>query len=412
MGTDVQAVRDGWRFMIADLSRPSSSRPGETGQKPSAFPLRFDSVAIRLFGFPPIPERATVIIDEVQTWDADLPQDWRTAGFGPGRVIEGFEDLGKYELVTGSSLTPDQGSLSRGSDDVRGGEYAAVLTFTRQRAGVPVTGIRLKGPEAKLPIVVSEAFLERSGRVVGDEIQTYMNSQYVTLRIAGSFALFPGYDPASRTNLAVTHLGALQIWGDRVPTVSQGGFANEAWLSGLPDDPITKEKLSEAGYNLDLVFDRDLLRAEAAKDPLVAASWEGILFLSFLAVLLLTAIGFIVSSHLAAQTRALEFAILRTMGFTGRQILGLVSLEQVFVVAAGLIVGTLLGLPLVRLMIGYLGVSETGSNVLPPLVSEVNWTAVAVADGLLLVVFIITNASLAWTYSRLAVGRTLRIGEI
>lgn len=412
MGSDVQPTRDGWRFLIADLNRPSTSRPGVSGQRPTAYPLRLDAVAVRLFGFPPIPERATVIVDEVQTWDRDLPQDWRTNGFGRERVIESFEDLGKYELITGASLTADQGALSRGSDDVRGGEYAAVLTFTRQRGGVPVTGVRLKGPEAKLPVVVNRKFLEETGRKVGDEIQVYVNAQYVTLRIAGSFNLFPGYDPESKVHLGITDLAAFQAWADRVPTVAQGAFVNEAWLAGLPAEPVTRERLTEAGYNLDLVFDRDLLRAEAAKDPLVAASWEGILFLSFVAVLLLTAIGFIVSSHLAAQTRALEFAILRTMGFTGRQILGLVSLEQVFVVAAGLIVGTIVGLPLVEQMIGYLGVTETGREVLPPLISEVDWRAVLLADSLLLLVFIVTNASLAWTYSRLAVGRTLRIGEI
>jgi hypothetical protein len=63
-------------------------------------------------------------------------------------------------------------------------------------------------------------------------------------------------------------------------------------------------------------------------------------------------------------------------------------------------------------MIGYLGINETGAEVLPPMVSRVNWPAVLLADGLLLAVFIGTILSLAWTYTRLAVSRTLRMGEL
>src|SRR5207302_8673390 len=80
------------------------------------------------------------------------------------------------------------------------------------------------------------------------------------------------------------------------------------------------------------------------RDPLVAASWEGILFLAFAAALVLTALGFIVYSYLTANARSLEFAVLRTMGLSTLQIVGVVSFEQLFVVAAGVIPGNILGL--------------------------------------------------------------------
>jgi hypothetical protein len=76
------------------------------------------------------------------------------------------------------------------------------------------------------------------------------------------------------------------------------------------------------------------------------------------------------------------------------------------------VVGTFLGFPLGRLMIGYLGVTEAGTDPVPPLVSQVSWSAVLTVYGLLAVVFIGTIASLAAVYSRLAVHRALRIGEI
>jgi ABC-type antimicrobial peptide transport system permease subunit len=134
--------------------------------------------------------------------------------------------------------------------------------------------------------------------------------------------------------------------------------------------------------------------------------------LCFATVLMLTALGFIVYSYLTAQTRRLEFAILRTMGFSSRQILSLVTFEQCFVIIAGVLAGTLLGLPLGRLMIGYMGITESGTKVLPPLVSEVSWVTVATAYAILGVMFIGTIAALVSLYSRLAVHRALRMGEL
>ncbi len=63
-------------------------------------------------------------------------------------------------------------------------------------------------------------------------------------------------------------------------------------------------------------------------------------------------------------------------------------------------------------VLGYMGITETGEAVLPPFVSRVSWGAVAVADGVLALVFGGTIAALALLYGRLAVHRALRMGEL
>ena len=239
-----------------------------------------------------------------------------------------------------------------------------------------------------------------------------MNRQYVNVKLVGTFKYFPGYDPSHSEILLVTDLSAARELAATVPALADGVYANEAWMSAAVPGVMTREKLQARGLQADGMFDRRDVRAAQEADPLVAASWEGILFLSFAAVLLLTGLGFAVYATLAAQSRSLEFAILRTMGYTSRQVLSLVSFEQMFVIVAGVVVGTFLGFPLGRLMIGYLGVTESGGDPVPPLVSQVSWSAVLTVYGLLAVVFIGTIASLAAVYSRLAVHRALRIGEI
>ena len=159
------------------------------------------------------------------------------------------------------------------------------------------------------------------------------------------------------------------------------------------------------------VFDASAVRTEQEEDPLVAAGWEGVLFLAFLAVLILSALGFLVSSFLTAQTRSLEFAILRTMGFSTRQILSVVSFEQLFIIFVAMTIGTLVGLRLGVLMMEFLGVTERGEEVVPPFTLAIDWATIGVAYGILLTVFLGTIAVVVLAYARLAVARTLRLGE-
>jgi putative ABC transport system permease protein len=263
-----------------------------------------------------------------------------------------------------------------------------------------------------LPVLAADSFLSSGETRVGDEVTLYINRQYLQAKIVGSFAFFPGHDPKRQDDLLVADLAAFQELAATVPALSDAVYVNEAWMSPAEPGVMVREVLQPLGVTADGYYDRRDIRAQQGSDPLVAASWEGILFLCFAAVLLLTGLGFAVYATLAVQARSLEFAILRTMGYSNKQVLGLVSFEQMFVIVGGVVVGTFLGFPLGRLMIGYLGVTESGDDPVPPLVSQVSWPSVLTVYGLLAVVFIGTILSLATVYSRLAVSRTLRIGEI
>jgi hypothetical protein len=63
------------------------------------------------------------------------------------------------------------------------------------------------------------------------------------------------------------------------------------------------------------------------------------------------------------------------------------------------------------LMIRYMGLTETGDEVLPPLQLEINWFTIGSAWLVLAAVFIVTIGAVVLLYSRLALHRVLRIGE-
>jgi ABC-type antimicrobial peptide transport system permease subunit len=119
-----------------------------------------------------------------------------------------------------------------------------------------------------------------------------------------------------------------------------------------------------------------------------------------------------VHARVSASSRGLEFAVLRSMGYSSRQVFTLVGFEQLFVLLLGIFAGTLLGFPLARLMVGYLSRTDTGAEPVPPLISEVSWAAVLTVYTAIGIVLLVTVVVLAVLYSRLAVSRMLRVGEV
>lgn len=396
---------DGWAFYTIDRQNPLSSRDGRTPALDA--PMLVDSVYVRMAGASQSPVPVSMETGPIEASEEAPGED----GFAEPRVAEPFERVDGYTEISGASRTADPGTLSRSvlEGPVQGNGARVDASF--EPGGSAVYGFRDAGRRTVIPVAASETFLSEHDLGTGDAFTVYLNRQYVSVEIVGEFAYFPTWDPEDRP-LLVADLETLREVASRVPGMGDAVNANEVWIDDPGEARFEREYLSDQGLPIGDTYIEADLRAEAGADPLIAASWEGILFLSFAAVLLLTGLGFVVYSYLTAQTRALEFAILRTMGFSGKQILGLVSFEQIFVIASGVVVGTLLGNPLGRLMIGYMGITETGEEVLPPLVSSVSWGAVATVYSLLAIVLIATVVALVTLYSRLAVHRALRMGEL
>jgi putative ABC transport system permease protein len=103
--------------------------------------------------------------------------------------------------------------------------------------------------------------------------------------------------------------------------------------------------------------------------------------------------------------------VLRTLGFSRRQVFGVVLLEQLFVVLAGMGLGTVVGLQVGRLMMDFFSLDEHGSRVLPPFALSISGMEVALVWGILGAVFLAALGAVGLLYVRLALHRALRVGE-
>ena len=141
------------------------------------------------------------------------------------------------------------------------------------------------------------------------------------------------------------------------------------------------------------------------------AGWGALLFIAFGAVLVLSCMGFLIHAYVPFRSREAEFALMRTIGFSMRQLMTLVWLEQALVIAAGMALGTWMGGRLGATIMPFLGHDERGDQILPPFVLEVNWGTLAVTYVAMVLVFGVITAGVIWFVRRISLQRILRLGE-
>ena len=145
-------------------------------------------------------------------------------------------------------------------------------------------------------------------------------------------------------------------------------------------------------------------------DP-VALGIIGALSVGFVVAALFAVIGLAISAAVSARQRRTEFALLRALGLSGRELSGWLWLENSAVVIVSLAAGTVMGLVIGWVVLPYITVTQAGSNPFPPVLLEVPWGAIALLELLAIGALGITVVVLSRVLRRFGIGSALRMGE-
>ena len=395
-----------WRFLTVDLQTLRAAEALAAG------PVAVLAIGIRPLGFQQF--AAEIYFDGLQYSRAEPSGIGGSAtGFPDGTVIEAFNEPGRWVALQDLQLTPVADTV-RVSDaqSLEGGE-ALLYAYNDEGRRGPSHGIRLAGDETPIPVILDSDFTETLRLTPGDRTLLRIVGVLVPVQVMDVIDLFPTHDPRTGMGLVLADIQALISRVNRSPLSGPQFAVNEAWIVPRADGGVERLRASwEAGAFGDAdLLDSAAIRAAADDDPLTVAGWKGLLLIAFLAVLILSTLGFLVASIFAAETRQLEVATLRALGLSVRQLLVTVSFEQLFVVAVAMGLGTVVGLRLGVLMLGFLNLTETGEAALPPLQTVTDWGTVAVAYGILAMVFLVTIGVVVAAHARMALHRALRLGE-
>ena len=261
--------------------------------------------------------------------------------------------------------------------------------------------------DAAVPVIANRAFLAATASAPGDIISATVEGAVRRLSIAGVVESFPTTDPG-RPLLILDEatLGLLRLQG-----TSSVRSADEWWMAA-PDgaaEALSGALRSSPFDSAEVVTVVDRTRS-LSTDP-VALGIIGALTLGFVATGLFAVVGLTVSAAVSARQRRTEFALLRALGLSGRQLSGSLWLENGSLVLVSLLAGTSLGLLIGWLVLPFVTVTQRAAAPVPPVIVHVPWDRILFLDLLSALALGVAVVVIGAVLRRLGVGSILRMGE-
>ena len=257
-----------------------------------------------------------------------------------------------------------------------------------------------------------------TGSRPGETVKMFIASTALPIKIVGVADYFPTLGDPWKNAFVVVDLRTFNRYVNTHSQILSGG-SNELWVR-LEDGAPAPEEFSDdlvvsfngQGRIVGEVHVASEMVSQRVNRPLVNAGWGGLLVIMFLALVLASASGVMLFSYVTARERQIEFALLRTLGFSVWQINGVIWFDLFLVVGCGIGLGTLAGQWLGVGLLPVLEVAEEGARVIPPMVLHTNLTTLLASYAVLGGVAVGTLVWLSWLNARLEVQKVLRIGEI
>lgn len=390
-------VNEGPSQVEIDLTTALS---GDSVGVPS-YPLKLINIEI-LSVLPEAPREVELRFGGLQTRDAQgewervpATMDWVTWSPGVTQVV-GVQ--ARPTVTTAPSDSPDWLAL-------------AIETGQRGFSPAPVHySIRPSGTElpASMPVVVSEDLIEPGLREVGSEIGLPpLRIDRGLGRIVGTVGGFPTLD-AGTGPMVIADLATARMMGYD-PGEGLGQVA-EYWLENSGDEDRVVTDLLARPLDSFSVESRAELATTMSSDP-VALGTIGALTIGFVAAAIFAAVGFAVSATVSARERLIEFALLRALGLSPRQLGGWLSLEQGVLVAVSLAMGTLIGIVLTAAILPLISLTQDGAPAVPDVIVQFPWDTIIAMELAVLAMLAIIVVVMSVLLRRVGLGALLRLGE-
>ena len=350
----------------------------------------------------------SILIDTVRVrksnGEIEVLDDFRNLASETGTGINGWNVLQDSGLANQDRI--------RASEVSARGDGSLMFAWSAGRALV-ARGISPGGEPQPVPVVASDSFLRHFGHSLGDELKISVSGRRLTAVLVDTVDFFPTLD-SYNDRFIVADLETVRAHTNLGMARSEI-TANEMWLrTDVEGDERVAliERFREGrpfhiGRAIDTVEDL----AVAQIDPLVLAGWRALLLIAFGAILVLSSLGFLVHAYISFRNRELQFALMRTMGFSTRQLVSLMWLEQALVILVGIALGTWMGGRLGETIMPFLGHDDRGGQVLPPFVIEVGWQNLLVTYVAMGLIFTAIIIGVILFIRRMSLSQVLRLGD-
>lgn len=265
-------------------------------------------------------------------------------------------------------------------------------------------------------VIVSENFMIKQGYQLGDLI-TYENADGSggVGMIYGFFNYWPAYQPASyATNedgtvettdlyMIVANLSYLEdkwgaypyeVWLD----VSDGGEGVYGWLEEQTNLKLTK------------LEDMTVKEEEIIGDTMFQGT-NGILSMSFIVILILCCVGYLIYWIMSIRSRELLFGVLRAMGMRKKEITWMLIIEQICSGLFAIVTGGLIGVAASKMFVPMIQQAYAASEQILPLKLITQTSDMVQLFAVIGVMLCVCLIVLGRIVSKMNISSALKLGE-
>lgn len=264
-------------------------------------------------------------------------------------------------------------------------------------------------------VLVSSNFKTVLGYKLGDVVTyTTVTGQQVRGVIYGFVDYWPGYNPkqievnsdGSETELdrflIVAHLRKLQN--------VEGVLPYEVWMKVSGSTQPVYNFIEDKNIKLNHFSDNKSDLIDMKNDPIIQGT-NGTLTVSFIVVLVLCSVGFLIYWILSIRSRSLQFGIYRAMGMTMQEIIHMLVYEQLLITGPAIVTGTIIGLIASKLYTPLIQIAyATSEEIIPLQVAAATSDTVKMYIVVLIVIGICMGV-LGWLISKIKIAQALKLGE-
>ena len=346
--------------------------------------------------------------------DPTLPLEYYEPDYNRFKVIDGVKssaqvllDQGTYKTKDASEAVNIMGIVPKDFADVTSLDND--LLYYKYYDYLTVLASDSDG------VLVSENFMTNLGCRLGDGI-VFKNSagDSVYGKIRGFITYWPTYTPtyytvgedgsvnSNNNYMIVANLDLIQEYCDVTPY--------QVWMK-LEDtsqciyDWVNEKEITVTSYN-DLT-----LEEKAITEDNLFQGTNGILTLSFIVILILCAVGYLIYWIMSIRSRELLFGVLRAMGMGKSQIIRMLVLEQIFCGFSSIFVGAIIGCIASYLYVPMIQYAYASENQILPLQLVANVKDIAQLFSIIFIVLIICLVVLARIISKMNISKALKLGE-
>ncbi|QGQ95522.1 ABC transporter permease [Paenibacillus psychroresistens] len=266
-------------------------------------------------------------------------------------------------------------------------------------------------------VLISRSVADELEVKVGDHINvSWTDSSVAQVNVYGIIDYWPGWNPlpaqvakdsevvTDKPHIIVGHLSFIQ------DNISQLPY--DIWLKLKPDASLNAfyKTLTEKNWPVTGLNDTRQAIIKAKNEPFELAI-NGVMTLGFIISIFISFFGFLLYWVLSLSGRTLQFGILRAMGISFRQLIGLLLLEQLLTSGAAVLMGVLIGNLANRLFVPLFQLSFNTVTQVPPfhvVFDASDYVRLYVILGFMLVLGLVI---LGWMLSKIKIHQAVKLGE-